>query len=65
MVVALGLPCRHEGNLYNAACLVADGQILGLAAKQNLAGDGLHYEPRWFKPWQRDQQASTSINGND
>ncbi|MCA1732300.1 MAG: NAD(+) synthase, partial [Acidobacteria bacterium] len=32
-------------------CLIADGEILGFVAKQNLAADGLHYEPRWFKAW--------------
>ena len=45
--------CRvyHEKALYNAAALLADGKIVGFVAKQFLAGDGIHYEPRWFKPW--------------
>jgi len=51
MVVAVGLPIYHEKALYNAAALLVDGAILGFAAKQFLAGDGIHYEPRWFKPW--------------
>jgi len=51
MVVAVGLPVFHEKALYNAAALLADGEIVGFAAKQFLAGDGIHYEPRWFKPW--------------
>ncbi len=51
VAVALGLPVMHRGVLYNAACLVVDGKILGLVAKRFLAGDGVHYEPRWFKPW--------------
>jgi NAD+ synthase (glutamine-hydrolysing) len=51
MVVAVGLPVYHEKALYNAAALLADGAIVGFAAKQFLAGDGIHYEPRWFKPW--------------
>ena len=33
----------HSGALFNAACLVADGRILGLTCKQNLAGEGIHY----------------------
>jgi NAD+ synthase (glutamine-hydrolysing) len=53
MVVAVGLPVFHEKALYNAAALCADGAIVGFAAKQFLAGDGIHYEPRWFKPWPR------------
>lgn len=51
MIVALGLPIMHRGVNYNAACLVADGKIVGLVAKRFLAGDGVHYEPRWFKGW--------------
>jgi NAD+ synthase (glutamine-hydrolysing) len=51
MVVAVGLPVYHEKALYNTAALLADGAIVGFAAKQFLAGDGIHYEPRWFKPW--------------
>ncbi|WP_293270782.1 nitrilase-related carbon-nitrogen hydrolase [Nannocystis sp.] len=51
IAVALGLPIMHRGVLYNAACMIADGVVLGLVAKRFLAGDGIHYEPRWFKPW--------------
>ncbi len=51
MIVSLGLPLRYGGALFNTACLVADGQILGFVAKQNLANEGIHYEPRWFRPW--------------
>jgi NAD+ synthase (glutamine-hydrolysing) len=51
MVVAVGLPLYHEKALYNAAALLADGAIVGFTAKQFLAGDGIHYEPRWFKAY--------------
>ncbi len=51
MVVSVGLPMLVSGGLYNTACLIVDGKISGFVAKQNLAGDGIHYEPRWFKPW--------------
>ena len=51
MVVSLGVPVRRRGGLYNTACLLVDGNIAGFAAKEHLAGEGLHYEPRWFKPW--------------
>ena len=51
MVVAVGLPVYHEKALYNCAALLVDGAIVGFVAKQFLAGDGIHYEPRWFKPW--------------
>lgn len=51
MVVAVGLPLWFESSVYNAVALIVDGEIVGFVAKQNLAGDGLHYEPRWFKAW--------------
>ena len=51
MIVTIGLPVRYEGGLYSAAAVAVDGQLAGLVAKQNLAGEGIHYEPRWFKPW--------------
>ncbi len=51
MVVTVGVPIYHEKALYNAAAMLADGQIVGFVAKQFLAADGIHYEPRWFKSW--------------
>lgn len=51
MVVSFGLPLYFEKALYNAACLAVDGKIAGFVAKRFLAGDGIHYEPRWFKAW--------------
>lgn len=51
MIVSLGLPVFHRNALFNTACLVVDGRIVGFAGKRFLAGDGIHYEPRWFKPW--------------
>ncbi len=51
MAVCIGLPVLHRNGVFNCVALVVDGQIRGLVAKQHLAGEGLHYEPRWFKPW--------------
>jgi len=51
IVVAVGVPVNYAGGLFNTACLIVDGQIQGFVGKQNLAGDGIHYEPRWFKEW--------------
>jgi NAD+ synthase (glutamine-hydrolysing) len=51
LVVSFGLPVLHQNGLFNCAALAADGRLLGLVAKRFLAGDGIHYEPRWFKPW--------------
>jgi NAD+ synthase (glutamine-hydrolysing) len=51
MVVSVGLPLYFEKALYNAAALLVDGRIAGFVGKRFLAGDGIHYEPRWFKEW--------------
>jgi NAD+ synthase (glutamine-hydrolysing) len=51
MVVSFGLPILHQNGLFNCAALAVDGQLIGLVAKRFLAGDGIHYEPRWFKAW--------------
>jgi NAD+ synthase (glutamine-hydrolysing) len=53
MIVSIGLPVMHCNALFNCACLAVDGRIAGFVAKRFLCGDGLHYEPRWFKPWPR------------
>nr|WP_236262013.1 NAD(+) synthase [Pirellula staleyi] len=63
MIVSLGLPVMYHGSLYNAACLVVDGEVVGLACKQNLAGEGIHYEPRWFKPWPSMRQSTIDFAG--
>ena len=63
MVVSVGLPILYNNGLYNCACLLVDGRPLGFVAKQFLAGDGLHYEPRWFKPWPEDQVAWLKRDG--
>lgn len=48
---AVGLPLSFGGSTYNVIAMIYDGTLLGFTAKQNLAGDGIHYEPRFFKRW--------------
>ena len=62
MIVAVGLPLRHNGSLYNAACLISNKQIAGFYCKQNLANNGIHYEARWFRPWQPGMVESIEVN---
>lgn len=63
MIVSFGLPLLHSGGLFNTACLAVDGRILGFVGKQNLAGEGLHYEPRWFKRWPDNVRGETLVGG--
>jgi len=65
IVVSLGLPLQHAKAVFNASCLVADGRVLGFAAKRALAGDGIHYEPRWFKPWPAGARARVEVRGEE
>ena len=52
IAVAVGLPMRHNNRTFDVACLMANKRILGFAVKQYLANNGVHYESRWFQPWQ-------------
>lgn len=65
MMVAVGLPLEFESRLYNTAAMFLDGLLVGFAAKQYLAGDGIHYEPRWFTPWPAGKVVSVTIDGVD
>lgn len=64
ITLTVGLPIRFEGSIYNTTCLLSDGKIIAFYAKQKLANDGVHYEPRWFTPWPSGKIASITV-GND
>ncbi|MEO6808660.1 MAG: NAD(+) synthase [Isosphaeraceae bacterium] len=51
LAVAVGLPILFEGVLYNAMALLADGALVGLVGKENLANGDVEYENRYFSPW--------------
>ncbi|MFM9025525.1 MAG: NAD(+) synthase, partial [Planctomycetaceae bacterium] len=65
IAVAVGLPVRFETVVYDAAALVVDGRLAGVVCKQHLAGDGLHYEPRWFRPWQPGRIDVLAVEGRE
>lgn len=65
MIVVVGLPWRHHHTIFNAAAYVVGGRVLGLFAKQHLAGDGVHYEPRWFCAWPAWQVVTTQCCGEE
>jgi len=51
VAVAVGLPIQYEGVVYNAMALLADGVLIGLAAKENLATGDVQYENRYYLSW--------------
>ena len=59
--VCVGLPVRLNHRTYNTAAVLRDGQILGFAAKQFLANDGVHYEPRFFVPWAAGETTTVTL----
>ncbi len=63
MVVSVGLPLQYAGGLFNAAALLVDRTVAGFVAKKHLAGDGIHYEPRWFKRWPERVHATIELDG--
>ncbi len=63
MVVCVGTPLRIQGKTYNGVCVIHDKKILGITLKQNLANEGVHYEPRWFVPWKAGKIITIEING--
>ncbi len=63
LITTLGLPLLVDGDLYNVMTLCCDGHLLGFVGKQHLAGDGIHYEPRWFKPWPSGEVHEVTVHG--
>lgn len=55
LTVCVGLPVWVFGQIFNTTCVIRNKQILGFTAKQFLANDGIHYEPRWFSSWPANQ----------
>lgn len=51
ITACIGLPVRIDGITYNGVCIIQNKKIIGITFKQNLARDGVHYEPRWFDAW--------------
>lgn len=60
IIVAVGFPLILDNCIFNATAIIANKEIIGVVPKQHLAGDGIHYEPRWFKPWPK----NTHVNWN-
>ncbi|MEJ7658444.1 MAG: nitrilase-related carbon-nitrogen hydrolase [Hymenobacter sp.] len=58
-----GCRCGWTHRTYNTAAVLRDGQILGFAAKQFLANDGVHYETRFFAPWLAGETTTVNFGG--
>lgn len=63
ITVSVGLPVRINDLTYNGACVISNKKILGVTLKQNLARDGVHYEPRWFDAWRPNEIVEMDVAG--
>lgn len=63
IAVCVGLPVRFDGITYNGVAVIDNGEIKGITLKQNLARDGVHYEPRWFTAWRPNETKEILIEG--
>lgn len=48
--IVVGAPIRHENNVYNCACIIHHGKLLGIVPKTYLPNYREFYERRWFAP---------------
>lgn len=63
--VAVGLPYRIGEKVYNTMALIENGTLMGFVAKQFMAIDGVHYEFRWFTPWEANQKIMVDFFGKE
>ncbi len=52
-LIFLGLPFYYRGSIFNSMAIVYSGNLLAIIPKTYLAGEELHYEPRWFTPYKK------------
>lgn len=63
-IITVGLPLLVQNTLYNAVAVICRHKVCGFVLKQHLASDGIHYEPRWFKPWPANEKTEIEINNS-
>ncbi|NDK57642.1 NAD(+) synthase [Pontibacter fetidus] len=63
ITVCVGIHIWIDKQVYNTACVIKNQEILGFTAKQFLAKDGIHYEPRWFTEWPANQVGEFEMKG--
>ena len=59
----VGLPIRIQDKVYNTVAVIENQKLIGIVAKQFMAIDGVHYEFRWFTPWQAYEQIELEVDG--
>lgn len=62
MLVFVGMPLKHQSNIYNVAVAIFDGNILGVVPKTYLPNYNEFYEKRQFTPAEKDTINITLCN---
>ncbi|MEM6456969.1 MAG: nitrilase-related carbon-nitrogen hydrolase, partial [Acidobacteriota bacterium] len=65
LIATVGLPLAYRKALFDAVAVLVDGHIAGFVAKRHLAGDGIYYEPRWFRPWPAATRVEVDLAADD
>lgn len=65
ITVAVGLPIRIQEKVYNCVAIIENHELKGFVAKQFMAIDGVHYEFRWFTPWEANKTTSFDFFGKN
>ncbi|GMQ24237.1 NAD(+) synthase [Algoriphagus sp. oki45] len=65
ITAAVGLPVRMADKVYNTVAVIENGILKGFVAKQFMAIDGVHYEFRWFTPWQAHEVIQLEWQGEE
>jgi NAD+ synthase (glutamine-hydrolysing) len=65
IAVSVGLPYLYSGKLFNGIAILLNGNVCGITFKKNLASNGVHYEQRWFTPWNQTDvfRHTVTVNG--
>jgi NAD+ synthase (glutamine-hydrolysing) len=64
ITIAVGLPIRIQDKVYNCVALLENQNVIGFVPKQFMAIDGVHYEFRWFTPWDHGKVINFEFQGN-
>ncbi len=59
----VGMPLAHENRLYNVACIINQGNLVGIVPKTYLPCTDEYYEMRWFCSGRMTQKQSIEFNG--
>ena len=64
-LVVVGLPVAVANGLYNCACVLFDGQVIGIVPKQFIPNYKEFYESRWFSSANGTEPPEIRFGGDD